>query len=300
MSQSSVRVSVPRAALRCPVIVLLLILCLLSTTAGCGVREGPPRSQKLKIVAPHVLERACSEIHQEFLADHPEVDIEFEVALIDELCDELAAGRGSGDILLMMDGPEMRLVEPGGLVDAAHKNRFGEMQVIIAAAKGNPKQIESLQDLARADVEQIAIPDPTRDSAGWAVASALKKERLWEQVEPKLVVAVSPHTACELAEQGKVDAAITYAPCVMFGHSNMTLCLATFLREHASEDIGVVAIPFAATDNPMVDAYLDFLTSDRAQAILSKLAIRPVKEASLENAAISTATARRRIEAARS
>jgi molybdate transport system substrate-binding protein len=288
MSQSSVRVSVPRVALRCPVIVLLLILCLLSTTAGCGVREGPPQSEKLKIVAPHVLKRALDEVHREFLAEHPSVELDFKTALVNEMCDAMAAGGGEhGDILVMMDGPEMRLVEAGGLVSAAHKKRFGEMQVIIAAAKGNPKQIKSLQDLARADVEQIAIPDPTRDSTGWALTSALKKEGLWEQVEPKLVVAASPHTACELAEQGKVDASVTYAPCVMFGHSNMTLCLATFLREHASEDIGVVAVPFAASKNLMIDAYLSYLTSDRPQAILSKLAIRPVKEASPESAATS-------------
>ncbi|MBN1458592.1 MAG: substrate-binding domain-containing protein, partial [Armatimonadetes bacterium] len=154
--------------------VALTLLCLFALLAatGCCCKNPPVAtaaeggSEPLIVVAPHVTQRSLDPITKEFAADRPGAKIDFKAAMVDEMVDTMEAEGGSGDVLVMMDGPEMRILESAGILDASRKRIWGTCPVVLVAPEGNPKKIQSIWDLTRSDIDKVAIPNPDRDSTG--------------------------------------------------------------------------------------------------------------------------------------
>ncbi|MEO1998363.1 MAG: substrate-binding domain-containing protein [Planctomycetaceae bacterium] len=93
-------------------------------------------------------------------------------------------------------------------------------RMVIAVQKGNPRRIQSLQDLAQADL-QVGLCDPGKSALGSLSASLLKQLEILEPVVANQVYSSS--TAAELVSAlvvGKIDAAIVYqANVVMQQHA---------------------------------------------------------------------------------
>jgi molybdate transport system substrate-binding protein len=227
-------------------------------------------------VAPHVTTRAIDPINKAFLAERPGLEIELKAEMINEMCDRMEAEGGEGDVLIMMDGPEMRIIESVGITDSSRKRTWGTCPVVMVARDGNPESIRSIYDTLRPEVEKIAIPDPERDSTGAAFRAAAMGAGIWETIEPKVVFADSPHSACTAVEKGQADTAVTYSPCVLFGHSESTLCLAAFLPDELYQPAAMAAAPFAGSGNPLVSEYLDHLLRVESQTIVGRVGFDPV------------------------
>jgi len=277
------------------------VLCLAVFGAGilpgCGNLDGSTgkdvsnagEPQTLTIATPHVTKRALDPINERFLEAHPGVTIEFTAAMVNEMCDRMEAEGGTGDILVMMDNPEMKILEAVGVTDSARKRIWGTCPVVMVAPEGNPKKIESIYDTTRSDIRKIAIPNPDRDSTGAAFRAAARKAGVWDDIQDKLIIAESPHTACTACEEGQADTAVTYSPCVLFGHSESTLCLAAFLPDEFYEPAAMAVAPIAGTTNPLVDEYFDFLLEKESQAIVGKVGFDPIdgpSPASAENSVL--------------
>ena len=230
------RVRLERVLASCLIPVVVLIV------GGCGRAADTSTdgavSRNLVVVTPHVAKRALEPINKGFTAEHREVTIEFEAAMVDEMVDSMEAEGTSGDVLVMMDGPEMEILERAGVVDSTRKRVWGSCPVVLVAPEGNPKKVHSIRDLTRADIEKVAIPNPDRDSTGFAFRQAAIGAGVWEPIQDKLIIEESPHEACAVCEKGLADTAVTYSPCVLFGHSESTLCLAAFLLYGLNQCIG--------------------------------------------------------------
>ena len=255
-------------------------LFVLATVAGCGGAGSSSADVAVKealvVVTPHVAKRALEPINKGFAANHPEVKIEFKAAMVDEMVDAMEAEGGSGDVLVMMDGPEMKILERAGVMDVSRKRVWGTCPVVLVAPEGNPKRIRSIWDLTRSDIEHVAIPDPDRDSTGAAFRQAAIGAGLWDTIQEKLIIEESPHEACAVCEKGAADAAITYSPCVLFGHSETTLCLAAFLPDGLYEPAVMAAAPFVGATHPLVSEYLEHLVARPSQVIVGRVGFEPV------------------------
>lgn len=253
---------------------------------GCGVRKDAAGTSAtpmkpsaasagaLTVVAPQLFGRALQEVQKEFQTSHPAVRLQLQTALVNEL----AAGEKkspTGDIVVIMGGPEletMRRLDPALGSEPTH---VANVAVVVAVPRGNPLKLKALKDLARPEVKQIAVADPDQDSSGQAFREALRQANLWALLQPKLQVATSPHLACEAVEKGRAQAAVTYAPCVLFGHSRSTLGLGLFLPRETVPPVKVMAIGREPASNP-AQAYLDYLRQHRAQALWAKYGFEPV------------------------
>ncbi|MBN1458604.1 MAG: molybdate ABC transporter substrate-binding protein, partial [Armatimonadetes bacterium] len=140
-----------------------------------------------------------------------------------------------------------------------------------------PKKIQSIWDLTRSDIDKVAIPNPDRDSTGEAFRQAATAAGIWDKIKHKLIIEESPHAACTVCENGKADAGVTYSPCVLFGHSESTLCLAAFLPDGLYEPAAMAAAPFATSHHPLTEEYLDYLVGPTAQVIVGRVGFEPVK-----------------------
>lgn len=89
------------------------------------------------------------------------------------------------DLFLAADGLYIDQAVSKGL--AAETLPIAETEVVVAVPKGNPRQIQSLDDLLRDDVT-VAVPSPDQAAAGLVVRSLLQKHAAgdsnrWAQLE---------------------------------------------------------------------------------------------------------------------
>lgn len=268
------RVRLARVLASCLIPFVVMIVGGCGSAGNTSVDGAAPR--KLVVVTPHVAKRALEPINKGFTAEHPEVTIEFEAAMVDEMVDAMEAEGASGDVLVMMDGPEMEILERAGVVDSTRKRVWGTCPVVLVAPEGNPKKVRSISDLTRADIEKVAIPNPDRDSTGSAFRQAAIGVGIWDAIQDKLIIEESPHEACAVCENGSADTAVTYSPCVLFGHSESTLCLAAFLPDGLYEPAAMAAAPVIGSANPLIDTYLDHLLEPPSQVIVGRVGFEPV------------------------
>ncbi len=256
---------------------------------GCGVRTGSPVTPAAKakasaaraagadmaVVAPQLFERALTDIHTEFQQGHPAVRLSLQTSIVDELISARASTPLSGDVVVVMDGPELAAMRGRDPALAGEPAHVANVAVIVAVPRGNPLKLKALKDLARPDVKHIAVADPDRDSSGQAFREALRQAGLWEKLQPKLRLAASPHVSCQAVEKGQAEAAVTYAPCVLFGHSQSTLGIGLFLPRDTVPLVKVMAVARGSGSEP-ARAYLDYLRQERAQALWAKYGFEPV------------------------
>jgi molybdate transport system substrate-binding protein len=69
--------------------------------------------------------------------------------------------------------------------------------------------VNSLADLKKTTVIHLAIPNPQHAPYGVAARQALESQKVWKDVEPKIVYGENVRQALQFAESGNVDAVIT-------------------------------------------------------------------------------------------
>ncbi|NPV45909.1 MAG: molybdate ABC transporter substrate-binding protein [Armatimonadetes bacterium] len=256
---------------------------------GCGLRTGSAvtpaaktKASKLRagaaeltVAAPQLFKRALDDIHREFQLGHPAARLQLQTSIVDELASAKTENPMAGDVVVVMGGPELAALRDRDPALAGEPAHVANVAVIVAVPRGNPLKLKALKDLARPDVKHIAVADPDRDSSGQAFREALRQANLWEKLQPKLQVAASPHASCEAVEKGRAEAAVTYAPCVLFGHSQSTLGIGLFLPRETVPLVQVVALARGPASEP-ARAYLDYLRQERAQALWAKYGFEPV------------------------
>ncbi len=77
----------------------------------------------------------------------------------------------------------------------------------------------SIQDLARPDVQRIAIANPDHAPYGRAAREALESAGLWESLSPRLVVAENVRQAAEYVRSGDADAGLVALSTLTLGRA---------------------------------------------------------------------------------
>lgn len=72
----------------------------------------------------------------------------------------------------------------------------------------SPFQVDTLEDLLRPEVRQIAIANPDHAPYGVAAREALQSAGIWDTVRPKLVLGENVRQALQYAQTGNVEVAI--------------------------------------------------------------------------------------------
>ncbi|MBD3267290.1 molybdate ABC transporter substrate-binding protein [bacterium] len=114
----------------------------------------------------------------------------------------------SGDLYIAGDDSYVQKAKQDGLV--AESIPLATMKPVIAFAKGNPKSIESYQDLLRQDVS-VALGNPDAAAVGRIAKRLLQQGQIWDTIESR--VKVFKPTVNEIANDikiGSVDVGIIW------------------------------------------------------------------------------------------
>lgn len=116
-----------------------------------------------------------------------------------------------GDLYLAADQSYIEIARAKGLI--SEQLPLAYMHPVLAVAKGNPKNIRTINDLFRTDV-RIALANPEAASIGKLTKKILLTAGIWEKVKVQVVAkGVFKPTAPDVTndvELGGVDVAVTW------------------------------------------------------------------------------------------
>ncbi len=100
------------------------------------------------------------------------------------------------------------------LEDLARKGRVNREDILIYALGrlglwSKSGTIRSFEDFFRFETFRLAIANPQHAPYGRAARQTLEKARIWERLEPQIVLAENVRQAMQFAESGNVDAVLT-------------------------------------------------------------------------------------------
>ena len=96
----------------------------------------------------------------------------------------------------------------GGFIESASVHRYARGSLVLAVYCASDAKVQSLEDLKRPEVKKIALANPAIAPYGKAGKQALVNTGLWEELEPKIVIAESVRQALLYAQKGDVEAAL--------------------------------------------------------------------------------------------
>lgn len=176
---------------------------------------------------------------------------------------------GRGDIYFPGSSDFMEKAKEDGLVLPESERIVVYLIPAINVQKGNPKNIQSLEDLARPDVT-FAIADPETVCVGLYAAEILDKAELSQSIRPKIATyAESCEKTARLVALGTVDAVIGWR---VFQYWAPEEIEAVFLRPDQIPRIGYVpiAISKSSRQRALAQQFIDFVGSDEGKAVYAK------------------------------
>jgi molybdate transport system substrate-binding protein len=173
----------------------------------------------------------------------------------------------SGDLFLGVGtSSEMQMAVKKNLVDASSIRRIAYLVPVVFVQKGNPKNITTLEDLARSDVK-LCLTDPTY-GVGLFVKEILERNGLWDKIKGRFVEVRSGEEAVANVILGSVDATVSWH---VFYYQNKEKVELVWIDP---SQIEVSTVPAAITvytkDKVLSDVFLSFLSSTTSKEILAK------------------------------
>lgn len=142
--------------LKRPLALLSLALVMAAACGGVASRSAasPPADQvtgNLTVLAAASLTDAFNKIGEQFTAKHPDADVKFSYAGSPTLVTQIQQG-APADVFASADQPNMQKIVDGGLSSGGPRV-FARNKLQIVVQARNPKQIQTVADLARSGIK---------------------------------------------------------------------------------------------------------------------------------------------------
>lgn len=99
-------------------------------------------------------------------------------------------------------------LERKNLIIPDTKALYARGRITIWTVADSRLKIERLEDLARPEIQRVAIANPEHAPYGVAAREALQAARVWDVVQPKCVFGENVRQTLQYAESGNVDVSI--------------------------------------------------------------------------------------------
>ena len=125
------------------------------------------------------------------------------------LARQIAEG-APADIFFSADEAKMDDLQKKGLIESDTRQSLMGNRLVVVVSDASLLVIKSAGDLTNAEVEKIALADPSAVPAGIYARKWLEKSGLWTAIQPKVVPTENVRAALAAVESGNVDAGVGY------------------------------------------------------------------------------------------
>jgi molybdate transport system substrate-binding protein len=250
----------PLMALSAALVLLLAVACGGSASQSSPSPSADQVTGNLTVLAAASLTDAFNTIGGQFKAKHSGVDVKFSYAGSPTLVTQIQQG-APADVFASADQPNMQKVVDGGLSSGAPKV-FARNKLQLVVQAGNPKQIQSVADLAKpglkVDVCAPGVPCGTYSTTVFNKAG-VKVTPVSQEDNVKAVV-----TKVSL---GEVDAGIVYTTDVTSGGSKVQ-GVTIPEDQNVTASYPIVQLK-AATNAKAAQGFIEFVSGSEGQKTLA-------------------------------
>ncbi|HEV8426589.1 MAG TPA: molybdate ABC transporter substrate-binding protein [Pyrinomonadaceae bacterium] len=241
-----------------------LVLALACVTACKDKSPATSASDELTVAAASDLTPAFEEIGREF-----EVANKTKVVFIFGSTGMLTRQIENGapvDVFAAANVSYVDELDQKGLIIPDSKAIYARGRITLWTRDDSPIRLQGIADLARPEVQRIAIANPDHAPYGLAAKQALESAGIWDRVKPKLVFGDNIRQTMQYAETGNVEVAIVALSLSMQSRGRWTLIPEEL---HQPLDQGLAIIKTTKNEKA-ARAFAAFLAGPQSQAIMKK------------------------------
>jgi molybdate transport system substrate-binding protein len=248
------------AALLCRTICFFIAIALL-LTAGCRrtVSDAP-----LTVAAASDLTPAFEELGREFEKTN-KTKVVFVFGSTGMLTRQIENG-APFDVFAAANVSYVDELDQKGLIIPDSRAIYARGRIALWTTNDSNLRLQGVADLARPEVQRIAIANPDHAPYGLAAKQALQSAGVWDRVQPKLVYGDNIRQTLQYAQTGNVEVAIVALSLSVQSNGRWTLIPEEL---HQPIDQGL-AILKSTKNEPAARAFAAFVSSPQGKAIMKK------------------------------
>ncbi|MBR1730544.1 MAG: molybdate ABC transporter substrate-binding protein [Selenomonadaceae bacterium] len=259
--------------------ILALMMASAMLMTGCGgggTEKAKSEPIDLHIAAAASLTDVMKELAGEYEKENSNIKLIFNFGSSGALQQAIENG-GQTDIFFSAAQKQMNALEESkNLAEGTRSDLLINKVVLIVPADSN-KDIKSFNDLAREDIQHIALGEPKGVPVGQYSEEILTKLNILDAVKAKAVYGSDVRQVLSWVESGEADCGVVYATdAAVAGDKIKIVCEAP----EGSHKPVIYPVAIIKDSKQMDEAkkFLDFVKSDKAKAIFEKYGFEVVKK----------------------
>lgn len=225
---------------------------------------------ELTVSAAASLGNAFHDIARAFGQDHPGDNIHLNFAGSGALLQQIAHG-APVDIFASADQATMDQASEQGLLEESSRRDFVSNQlVLITPTRGQP--LQALDELLQPAYTRIAVSNPDSVPVGRYSREVLDGLQLWDALQDQFILTQNVRQSLDYVARGEVDAGFVYATDAALMADKVSVQLAV---PTPTPVLYPIAITATGKDNPLSQAFLDYLSTAESQATLQRYGFGP-------------------------
>lgn len=253
---------------------LTLMLFITLTAFGCGGQKQQAKTEpvNLNISAAASLTDAAGELKTLYETKNAGATLTYNLAASGTLQKQIEEG-APADLFISAGKSQMdALSQKGLIVEESRKDLLGNELVLIA---GKDSKLAKFEDLTDASVGKISIGTPETVPAGNYAKETLTNLNLWEQLQPKMVLAKDVRQVLTYVETGNVDAGLVYRTDA--ATSDKVKIIAAAPAGSSKPIVYPMAVIKSTKHQKEAEGFAAFLTTDEAVKIFEKYGFKVLK-----------------------
>ena len=223
----------------------------------------PAHAAEMTVSGAASLTNAFTEIKGLFEKKHSGLTVHVNFAASNPLLKQIQEG-APVDAFASADQATMDKAVASKVVDPATRKNFAlnDLVLIVPAGSKKPAKLEDIKALKR-----VAIGNPDSVPAGRYAKAALVSAKLWEGIQPQLILGNSVRQVLDYVARGEVDAGFVYRTDAKQLSGKVDVVMVVGGHDPVSYPIAVAT----TGKNPkMGQEFLNFVLSPEGQAVLAK------------------------------
>ena len=247
-------------------------------TAGCA-QTTPPTSPEVASEAATAEETvtliisvaasvhdAMERVQEAYQAKEPAVSITYNFGSSGSLAQQITQG-APVDVFLSASKNWMDdLEDKGQILEGSRQDLL--LNSLVLVVPQNNTDVTDFSDFATDKVSKLSIAEPESAPAGRYAKEALTSLKLFDALQPKMVFGKDVRQVLSYVETGNVDAGVVYATDAKI--SNQVRVVATAPTDSHSLIVYPVGVVADSKNAEAAQAFVDFLSSDRVNAIFEE------------------------------
>ncbi len=153
-----------------------------------------------------------------------------------------------------------------GLIVPDSKTIYARGRITLWTTQESPIRLQGIADLARPEVQRIAIANPDHAPYGLAAKQALQSAGVWDRVQSKLVYGDNIRQTLQYAQTGNVEVAIVALSLSVQSNGRWSL-----IPEELHQPIDqALAIMKSSKKEQAARAFANFINSPQGKAVMKK------------------------------